>query len=85
MASPSADAARAKTAESGSTSSISATGSKKPDCWSDGHEAHLKDLAARGEDVRSIIELMETDYPCLSGKLSEEWLKEKIKGIQVIG
>jgi hypothetical protein len=87
MASPSvADAARARTAEPASVSGVGATGSKSkaPDCWTDEHDAYLKDLAANGEDVRSIMVLMENDFPRLSGELSEEWLKEKIKGVEVI-
>lgn len=86
MTSPSADAARAKPAKSASASSGgNATNSTEPDCWTDEHDAHLKDLAAKGEDVRSIVVLMETEFPCLRGKLSKEWLKEKMKGVEVIG
>jgi hypothetical protein len=59
--------------------------SKKPDCWTDEHEAELKDLAAGGEEPASIIELMVTYFPCLSGKLSEEWIKEKIKAVEITG
>jgi hypothetical protein len=56
---------------------------KKPDCWNDVHEAELKALAAAGEDAKSIVELMETSYPCLEGKLTEEWIREMVKGVKV--
>jgi hypothetical protein len=56
---------------------------KKPDCWEDVHEAKLKALAAAGEDTRSIVELMETSYPCLEGELAEEWIREMVKGVKV--
>ena len=56
---------------------------KKPGCWNDVHQAELKALAAAGEDAKSIVELMETSYPCLGGKLTEEWIKEMVKGVRV--
>jgi hypothetical protein len=67
------------------TSNTGSADSNKPNCWTDKHEADLKGLAARGEDARSIIELMETDYPCLKRKLSEDWIKGKIKDVGVKG
>jgi hypothetical protein len=57
---------------------------KKPNCWNDVHQAELKALAAAGEDAKSIVELMETSYPCLGGKLTEEWIREMVKGVRVI-
>ena len=47
------------------------------------HQAELKALAAAGEDAKSIIELMETSYPCMGGKLTEEWIKEMVKGFRL--
>jgi hypothetical protein len=59
------------------------TAIKKPGRWNNMHEAELKALAAAGEDAKSIIELMETSYPCLEGELTEEWIKETVKGVRV--
>jgi hypothetical protein len=56
---------------------------KKPDCWNDVHQAELKALVAASEDANSIIELMETSYPCLGGKLTEEWIREMVKVVRV--
>lgn len=58
---------------------------KKPDGWTDQHEAELRALAARGEDARSIIELMGTDYPDLRGKLNLEWVKQKVRDGNISG
>jgi hypothetical protein len=55
---------------------------KKPDCWNDVHEAELKALAAAGEGAKSIVELMETSYPGLEAKLTEEWIREMVKGVK---
>lgn len=88
MVSPGHEAVKHNTPAEPKSAETSITGcvdSKKPDCWTAQHEAELKDLAARGEEPRSIIELMETDYPCLQGKLSEEWIKERTKDVQVTG
>lgn len=40
-------------------------------------------IAAAGEDAKSIIEFMETSYPCLGGKLTEERISEMVKGVRV--
>ena len=82
MATPNPELSKPATAASRSTSTSTAE-PQKPDCWTAQHDDELKLLARRGEDAPSIVELMVTDYPCLVGKLTPEWVKEKIKDVGV--
>ena len=81
MVNPSPETKSAQT----SIASMTAPGAEQPACWTEEHETELTRHAARGEDAKSIIELLETDYPCLNGQLSEEWIKRKVKAVKVVG
>ena len=84
MVSASSESAKPKSTHNPITSTVAAT-LEQPACWTDEHETELKRLATRGEDAKSIIELLGTDYPCLNGKLSEQWIKQKVKAVDVTG
>jgi hypothetical protein len=86
MVSASPESAKPKSTQSPITSTTAAAAAvEQLACWTDEHETELKRLAARGEDAKSIIELLGTDYPCLNGKLSEQWIKQKVKAVDVTG
>ena len=55
--------------------------SEKPKGWTSEHEEALKRHAKNGEEPRSIVILLETDFPELCDKVDEKWVKEKVKAV----
>jgi hypothetical protein len=51
---------------------------RMPAEWRTPHDKFLQRVSRNSEDVKSIIVLMETEFPSLSGKISEDWIKQRI-------
>jgi len=54
---------------------------EQPTGWTHEHEKALMRLARNGEEPRSIVILLETEFPEL--KIDEKWVKEKVKNVVV--
>ena len=50
----------------------------RPASWTSTHDAFVKSLARNGEDARSILILLESEYPSLAGKVSEGWVRSRM-------
>lgn len=50
----------------------------KPSGWLPVHDVFVKDLAKKGEDAKSVMILLETEFPSLQGKVGMEWLRKRM-------
>ena len=42
------------------------------------HDTFVRACAARHEDAKTIIILLEAEYPALAGKVTEEWVRSRM-------
>ncbi|MCJ1473153.1 hypothetical protein MMC13_001804 [Lambiella insularis] len=64
------------TSTSASTSMAKAT---EPTSWLSIHDSFVRSSAEEGEDAKTILILLETEFPTLQGKVNEEWVKGRME------
>lgn len=56
------------------------TGHEKPPGWTAAMTAFLKNVLANGEDDKSVLILLETEFPIMVNKVESGWVDRVRKG-----
>lgn len=61
------------------STSTSTAIAREPTSWLPTHDSFVRSSAKEGEDAKTILILLETEFPTLQGKVYEEWVKGRME------
>jgi len=63
-----------------STSTFTSTAiTTEPISWQPTHDPFIRSSAKEGEDAKTILILLKTEFPTLQGKVNEEWVRMEVR------
>lgn len=61
------------------STSTSMTIAIEPTSWLPTHDSFVRSSAKEGKDAKTILILLETEFPTLQGKVDEKWVKRRME------